>query len=352
MVKGKRDLNLDLIRCAAVFLVISVHFFLNSGFYSVPILGEKMYVMTAIRTVSMMCVPLFLLLTGYLMCKKELSLKYYKGIIKTLVIFGLCTLLCFAYRYFFMDAPVNLKIIVQGLLADWHYSWYIGLYMALFCIIPFLNLIYNGLDTRTKKRVLIFTLVSLTAMPGVGNYFFKTMPDIFVGMYPITYYFIGAYIREYQKDFKALPAFFAFCAVILINSAVNIVISYNEPFVYNALNDWGGIENTLASALFFIFLKKLDLNNCPNIIAVCVTKISEWSLGAYLLSWIFDNYAYGKLASLVPIAENRWMLYPVMTLFVFVCSMALSAIVNTVYKLITSCIGKIGLQNKTNDIKI
>lgn len=32
----------------------------------------------------MVCVPLFIMLTGYLMCQKELNKKYYKGIIKTL----------------------------------------------------------------------------------------------------------------------------------------------------------------------------------------------------------------------------------------------------------------------------
>lgn len=29
----KRNINIDLIKCIAVFSVISVHFFLNNGFY-------------------------------------------------------------------------------------------------------------------------------------------------------------------------------------------------------------------------------------------------------------------------------------------------------------------------------
>ncbi len=333
-----RDLNLDLIRSAAVFLVISVHFFLNSGFYGVPVLGEKMYILTAVRTASMMCVPLFLLLTGYLMCKKELSAKYYKGIIKTLVIFGICSALCFIYRRLYLHARLDLKTIITGTLSDWHYSWYIGLYMGLFCIIPFLNLTYNGLKKRSHKRVLIFTLLSLTAMPGVGNYIFKTMPDTFIGMYPITYYFIGAYIREYQDDFDGRLAFLLFAVSVLVSSGVNIAVSHGEPFVYNPLNDWGGIENLLSATFFFVFLKKLNLKRCPKVISVCITKISEWSLAMYLLSWIFDNYAYAKLLEAVPSEEARWAFYPVMVLFTFICSLALSALVNAVYKSVASAV--------------
>lgn len=336
----KRDLNLDLIRSAAVFLVISIHFFLNSGFYSVPVLGEKMYILTAFRTASMMCVPLFLLLTGYLMCKKELSAKYYKGIIKTLVIFGICSALCFIYRRLYLHTQLDLKTVITGTLSDWHYSWYIGLYMGLFFIIPFLNLAYNGLKKRSHKRILIFTLLSLTAMPGAANYIFKTIPDTFIGMYPITYYFIGAYIREYQDDFKGHIAFLLFAVSLLLSSGVNIAISHGKPFVYDALNDWGGIENLLSATFFFVFLKKLNLKRCPQVIAAGITKISEWSLAAYLLSWIFDNYAYAKLFEAVPSEEARWVFYPVMVLFTFVCSLALSALVNAAYGLAASAAAK------------
>ncbi len=60
--KGKeRNLNLDLIRCAAVFFVLSVHFFYNNEFYGVPVMGRRMYLMVVMRTLFVICVPLFLL---------------------------------------------------------------------------------------------------------------------------------------------------------------------------------------------------------------------------------------------------------------------------------------------------
>ena len=41
----ERNLNADLIRCVAVFSVVSVHFLKNNGFYSTPVDGGDMLFM-------------------------------------------------------------------------------------------------------------------------------------------------------------------------------------------------------------------------------------------------------------------------------------------------------------------
>ena len=76
----ERNINIDLIKFIAVFSVISVHFFLNNGFYGKIIVGKEMYIFSFIRTLFMICVPLFIITTGYLMKNKTLSKKYYFGI--------------------------------------------------------------------------------------------------------------------------------------------------------------------------------------------------------------------------------------------------------------------------------
>ena len=63
----ERNLNADLIRCVAVFSVVSVHFLKNNGFYSTPVVGWDMLLMCIYRSFFMACVPLFLMLTGFLM---------------------------------------------------------------------------------------------------------------------------------------------------------------------------------------------------------------------------------------------------------------------------------------------
>lgn len=83
----KRNINIDLIKCIAVFSVISVHFFANAGLYKNIINSTNMYVGIIFRTLFMICVPLFIITTGYLMKNKILSKKYYLGVLRVLIIY-------------------------------------------------------------------------------------------------------------------------------------------------------------------------------------------------------------------------------------------------------------------------
>ena len=69
----KRSAAADIVRCFAFFCVVSVHFFLKNGYYTQPVKGERMFVMTVMRSFFIICVPLFLTLSGYLLRTKELS---------------------------------------------------------------------------------------------------------------------------------------------------------------------------------------------------------------------------------------------------------------------------------------
>lgn len=90
----KRNIGADVVRCFACFSVVSVHFFMNTEFYANIIAGEKMYIMTLMRTFFMICVPLFMILSGYLMRNKKPELRYYKKIGKTFITYALACMAC------------------------------------------------------------------------------------------------------------------------------------------------------------------------------------------------------------------------------------------------------------------
>ena len=70
----QRDIGLDLTRILAFLAVPSVHFFLNSTYYDTAIVGPRMALMTVMRTAFMVCVPLYMLLSGYLSAGKHIPL--------------------------------------------------------------------------------------------------------------------------------------------------------------------------------------------------------------------------------------------------------------------------------------
>lgn len=94
----KRNINIDLIKCIAVFSVISVHFFANVGLYKNVINSTNMYIGIFFRTLFMICVPLFIITTGYLMKNKTLSKKYYLGVLRVLIIYLLDAFIYLGYN--------------------------------------------------------------------------------------------------------------------------------------------------------------------------------------------------------------------------------------------------------------
>ena len=78
---SKREPGLDLLRCIALLFVVTFHSFLNNGYYSEPQVGVSMWLAGSFRWLSVSCIGLFLMLTGYLKCEKtDIKACYNKGI--------------------------------------------------------------------------------------------------------------------------------------------------------------------------------------------------------------------------------------------------------------------------------
>ncbi len=80
------------------FRDFSTLFFLNSGFYNNIVAGKRMFVMVTVRGFLWFVFLFFIMLTGYLMSKKELSPKYYCGIVKTLATYVLASIACIIFK--------------------------------------------------------------------------------------------------------------------------------------------------------------------------------------------------------------------------------------------------------------
>ena len=74
----ERLINCDFLRILALIFVISVHSISYIGFYSTINEGPTMWLLNILRCLFIICVPLFILLTGYFMSKKELNKSYLK----------------------------------------------------------------------------------------------------------------------------------------------------------------------------------------------------------------------------------------------------------------------------------
>lgn len=343
----KRNPALDIVRIVAAFSVLSVHFFLHNGFYYETVQGIPMYIMTSMRTLFSVCVPLFMILTGYLMCNKTLSKKYYKGISKTLVVFVIATLACMLFKTFHNGEDFSLTKFIFNTLdfTGANYSWYIEMYIGLFLIAPFLNLAYNKLDSQRQKQVLVFTFAAITILPSLFNIFNfesiawwgdpklndnfqKIVPAWWTGVYPIAYYFVGCYLREYGMKIKTKTLLAVFFAAIVLFSSFNFFRSYGTTFKSGIYVYWYGFEPYVLSSFLFVLLTRIKTDNFSIKFKFVLWKLSDLALGIYLISFIFDKLVYDVLNRIITPMQERLPFYFIAVPVVFILSAAASFIMN------------------------
>lgn len=340
----------DIIRCFALFCVISVHFFLNNEFYSEPVAHKRMIVMVFMRCAFMVCVPTFLVLTGCLMKSKKLSKRYYSKCIKTICIYCLSSIACLIYKKFYLNDPVDFLNGIFAILgfSAAPYSWYVQMYLGLFIMIPFLNLIYNNLPSKKAKFVLIATFFVLTSLPSIINVYdifsptwwknpasstayLKLIPAWWTGIYPLTYYFIGCYLIEYKPKMNIWKNILLIILTLLVYGTYCIWRSYNVPFASGAWEAWGSPFNVVLTVLVFIFFFNRDYRNIPHLISRVFAVLSDCCLGGYLVSWIFDSAFYPILNLKISEMPKRLEYYFIIVPVIYLCSLTLSFVINLIY---------------------
>lgn len=298
----ERKIEIDVIKTLAIFSVISVHFFSNIGFYEQPIFGKKMFVMVILRGFFMICVPLFIMATGYLMNHKKFEKKYYKGIFKILYIYIMVSILLLIYKR--VNGPeISLWKMFLSILgfSGAKYSWYVEMYIGLFLIIPFLNLVYNNLETKKQKIWLVIIMLFLTSIPLVTNvYNLESLtwwespmsskehnvifPQYWIAIYPITYYFIGCFICEYKPKINKILNILLIVVITLVVGIFNFWYSFENCFYWGAYQGYGSLFVVALSYLVFVFLINCDWEKLPQKLKKVLILISNLTLGTYLIS--------------------------------------------------------------------
>lgn len=350
----KRDTSADIIRIIAAFLVICIHFFMRSGFYNENIDGFGMYPMVTVRTLSGICVPLFMILTGYLMCGKKLSKSYYFKISKVIFIYIASCVLCAVFRVNYFNENITFSKFMSGVL-DFTmapYAWYVEMYIMFFLLIPFINMIYNGLENRKKKRILVITLIIVAIVPSLFNNFSfyettqlwfkpanydnlsKVFPNYWVTLYPFAYYFIGCYLREYRLKIKTPVVVIMLIASILLFGLLNLCRNSGSLWKTYPYADWSGCATCITAVLLFEAVKRMKTDKLPSFIRRILMVMSQCTLGVYLTSYISDVTAYDILNQRFSSIYDKFSMFLPTVLFIYGMSLILSLVIEIFLMLI------------------
>lgn len=89
-----------------------------------------------------------------------ITIKIFVRLIKIIIIYTIAAILCSIFNI------VKDKITVKTILINYFsfkaapYGWYVGMYMGLYLMIPFLNKAWNGFEEKSKNNYYMFVFNS------------------------------------------------------------------------------------------------------------------------------------------------------------------------------------------------
>lgn len=274
-----RDSNIELLRIIAMCGVIVLHYNhadIGGGFRYVPAASVNKGILYGLEGLFICAVDLFVLITGYFSClsNKRSAVKAVNLLLQVSVFRGAI------YLFDAMQSQFSLRNLFGALLPV---NYFVILYVALYMISPYLNLLLSKLSRARlmKFLVLLVFLFSVwpTAVDVLESFAGKKNGLSTIGMYGsdwgytivnfVLMYLIGAGLRlldvQVKKRYSAIVLFG--CAVLLAvwgNRDSDVAWSYCNPLVileavaaflfFRQLNFKSRVINTLSQASFTCFL--------------------------------------------------------------------------------------------------
>ena len=359
---SKRSSGIDIIKIFAAVLVVMVHFFMNTAFYStIPIDGIEYLPSISVFWIAYTCVPLFMITTGYLMKNKTLSGKYYLGIIKVIVFYLTVSTICLINKVK-NGVVVTPWEILRGYVRFGHcdYSWYVEQYIVIFMFIPFLNMAFNGLRSRRQHTALLVTAVfffSVASSFYLGfdpNDQIKPFPEFPIKAYPIAYYYIGCYIRQYPPKKKNFGIWLTAASLALLTLSLYFQSKANENHFFRSYHFFEYNSYPVVGLASGIFLLLFDIKFNNRFLVKILSIIAQTSLLTYLISILFDSRYYGEFNNKYPYPDfllrfrHMYEIVPK----VYFMSLLWSLVILDVYTIISLIIKHFLKKRRLNEISI
>ncbi len=349
--KAGRNPSVDLLKIIAFIFVVTVHFTSQIGIQKEIHAGKAMFALDVLYAFSNICVALFLMATGYLMTNKKLSLSYYKGVIRVVGTYILCSIFCTACKVIFYAYPNTPMTYVKHIIGfkGSDYSWYVEMYLCLFVIIPFINAAYHGMQTRGKKTALVVTVVALAALPGVLNTFnlsdpswwsspvssrdySKIFPVFFEHLYPVMYYLLGSYLREFPPKIKKRWLLLMWIGAGIAGGAYNFWRFRGGNFFWGGFMTNASLLVVLIAVPFFALITSLDTSRLPQWLKNVLAYFARLTFGAFLVAAIVDMRFYPHFNKAFEGIPKRLLASPLAVLGVAAISLAFAAVIDLLYR--------------------
>ena len=338
---GSHQPGPDLIRVYAVAAVAFIHGLSAGQYYTIDLVGVTGFLTTVLRWGLFPCVVLFFMLSGFFLRKKKLSVQWYRRLASLIVTYLVATGMCVFTQRFLGGGAVSPSEWWRSARL-YEYSGFLSQYVWLCLLIPFLNVCWNGLKDR-DKQVLCITCIVITGLsPSIKAF----IPQLFLETYPVTFYFLGAYIAEKRPWFykKRLGTFLVAWLMMLTAASISFSKGGQFSWAFQTASGLGyqSFSNLMVATLLFLLMYDIEIHNAA--IKGILAGISALSFEIYLFGQLTDSILWSN--------AQRWSLdfQQLIKVYPLVCTLSLifSFLLGWIYKfcakqvtsLVTRCFTK------------
>lgn len=340
-----RESGIELLRILAAAGVVFSHFCNAGDIFDLPMGGGNYLLLTLIRSFTIASVDIFVMITGYFMCtsnKRTLGKPLF--LLLQIIAYSIVLYLVFVlFRY----QPWSVKSLIGKFIPV---NWFITLYLVLYFLSPYLNIIIGRLNIKEFRTLLVVMLLFFSIWPmvmGVTSSFgfsFEGLSTVgrggnnagytFINF--VSLYLVGAYIRLNKMDEKvtAKRTLFisAMCGILLWGLRMLPIDS--EP--WHIAGWYDNILVILLAASLLVLFKKMKFKN------TIINTISKAAFTVYIIhsSFIplFDTYSI--------IREPLYIAIPLILLFIVM----IYVIALILWKIFSLCTRK--LQAKFDSVEL
>lgn len=191
-----RESNFEIMRVISMLFIVFFHAFLHGKIFDYVSESSLMF-FRILESILLVHVNSFILLSGYFQSKSNFKMSkliklnnqawFYRSIVIVILII------------FNFVSATKLEILREIFPLPIVNYWFIGIYILLYCVSPFLNKLIEVLEKKEYQKLLIAMFIIMSIIPTItGNTDYNNRGFSFSNF--IFLYFIGAYLRKYPMN--------------------------------------------------------------------------------------------------------------------------------------------------------
>lgn len=276
-----RNLSVDILRIACVFLVLWGHYFSHGNIDALAMDGGiiRVFLSTFFSSGSRMACDVFVLITGYFSISTRFCAK---RIVKIAFIMSFYTFIsaCVGYGMGFLVISKGgmLKELIKTICPFIGGNWFAVCYLWLLLLIPFINEIVNKLKKNTYIKLLMVMIIMWCLIPSfhlttyLGSYL-----DGFV-----TCYLLGGYIRRYGLFSRKQIS----CPILkgVLVYVVGVLFEILGRDIGFRITGMEIFEVFSVVTAVYVFIGFLNLKFQPVSVSCAVERVAKHTFAVYLIS--------------------------------------------------------------------